>query len=162
MKMCLKKIWNYIDDFYWWNYSTWLKPIIEDRHGRLRLSPNWFRAMWFRIRNGWDSSDTWSLDYTVAKFIIPRLKYFKKVNNGIPNKIYKKYKDSNKKCSENTEVAYKEWNKIIDKMILAFQRIIDEDEDFHDWKDKKYWNKQEKIKKEGLDLFRKYFNDLWW
>lgn len=158
----LKKVYNYLDDFYWWNYHNWLKYIIEDRHGRLRLSPNWFRAVWFRIRNGWDSSDTWSLDYTVAKFIIPRLKYFKKVNNGISNKIYKKYQDPNRKVSENMELASKEWNEKLDKMISAFQRIVDEDEDFHDWKDKKYWGKQEKIKKDGLKVFAEYFQDLWW
>lgn len=158
----LKKICEYIEDFYYWNYHIWLKYIIKDRHGRLRLSSNWFRAMRFRIRNGWDSSDTWSLDYTVAKFIIPRLKYFKKVNNGISNKIYKKYRDPNRKVSENMELASKEWNEKLDKMISAFQRIVDEDEDFHDWKDKKYWNKQEKIKKDGLKIFAEYFQDLWW
>ena len=30
------------------------------------------------------------------------------------------------------------------------------------WKDKQYWNKQEKIKKDGLKLFAEYFQDLWW
>lgn len=158
----LKKICCYISDFYWWNYSTWLKYIIEDRHGRTRLSLNWFRAIWFRIRNGWDSSDTWSLQFTISKFILPRLKRFKEVNNGIPNKIYEKYRNPNRKVSENMELASKEWNEKLNKMILAFQRIIDEDEDFHDWKDKKYWNKQEKIKKDGLKLFAEYFQDLWW
>jgi hypothetical protein len=158
----LKKIYNYLDDFYWWNHRNWLRYIIEDRHGRLRLSSNWFRAVWFRIRNGWDSSDTWSLQFTISKFILPRLKYFKKVNNGIPNGIYEKHRDPNRKVSENTKLALEEWNVKLDKMILAFQRIIDEDEDFHDWKDKKYWDKQEKIKKDGLKLFAKYFEDLWW
>ncbi len=158
----LKKIYNYFDDFYWWNYRNWLKYIVEDRHGRLRLSLNWFRAIWFRIRNGWDSSDTWSLDYTISKFILPRLKRFKEVNDGIPNEISKKYRDPNRKVSENMRLASEEWNKKLDKMILAFQRIIDEDEDFHDWKDKKYWNEQEKIKEDGLKLFAEYFQDLWW
>lgn len=162
MKKVLNKIYNYLEDFYYWNYRNWLRYVIEDRHGRLRLSPNWFRAVWFRIRNGWDSSDTWSLDYTIAKFIVPRLKYFKKVNNGISNKIYKKYRDPNRKVSENMKLASKEWNKKLDKMILAFQRIIDEDEDCHVWEDKKYWNKQEKIKEDGLKLFAEYFQDLWW
>ena len=159
----LKKIYDYLDDFYWWNHRNWLKYIIEDRHGRLRLSPYWFRAVWFRIRNGWDSSDTWSLQFTISKFVLPRLKRFKEVDKGgVPNKIYQEYRDPNKKVNENMKLASEEWDKKLDKMILAFQRIIDEDEDFHDFKDKKYWDKQEKIKEDGLKLFAEYFQDLWW
>lgn len=162
MKKVLNKIYNYLEDFYYWNYRNWLRYVIEDRHGRLRLSPNWFRAVWFRIRNGWDSSDTWSLQFTISKFILPRLKYFKKVNNGIPNKIYEKYKDLNRTVDENTKITFEEWNKKLDKMILAFETIINEDEDTHSWDDKKYWEKQQKIKREGLKLFAEYFQDLWW
>ena len=152
----LKKIYDYLDDFYWWNHHYWLKYIIEDKHRRLRLSPNWFRAVWFRIRNGWDSSDTWSLQFTISKFVLPRLKRFKEVSKGsVPNKIYQK-------VNGDMKLASKEWNEKLDKMVLAFQRIIDEDEDFHDFKDKKYWDKQEKIKEDGLKLFAEYFQDLWW
>ena len=133
MKKVLNKIYNYLEDFYYWNYRSWLRYIIEDRHGRLRLSPNWFRAVWFRIRNGWDSSDTWSLQFTISKFIFPRLKHFKEVTDGIPTKIYEKYRNPNRKVSESTKLASEEWKKTIDKMILAFQRIIDEDEDCHVW-----------------------------
>ena len=133
MKKVLNKIYNYLEDFYYWNYRSWLRYIIEDRHGRLRLSPNWFRAVWFRIRNGWDSSDTWSLQFTISKFIFPRLKHFKEVTDGILTKIYEKYRNPNRKVSESTKLASEEWKKTIDKMILAFQRIIDEDEDCHVW-----------------------------
>lgn len=158
----LKKISCYISDVYWWNYSTWLKYIIKDKHGRLRLSLNWFRAVWFRIRNGWDNSDTWTLYNTISKFILPRLKRFKEVNNGTPNEIYKKYRDPNRKVSENIRLASKEWNEKLDKMILSFETIINEDIFEHDWSDKKYWKKQRKIEKEGLKLFAEYFQDLWW
>lgn len=115
MIKALKKIYNYFDDFYWWNYRNWLKHIVEDRHGRLRLSLNWFKAVWFRIRNGWDSSDTWSLQFTISKFILPRLKRFKEVSDGVPNKIYQKYRNPNRKVKENMKLASEEWNKNLDK-----------------------------------------------
>ena len=81
--------------------------------------------------------DTWSLDYYIAKFILPRLKLFKKVERGYP-------------CDLK---LIDEWHDILDKMIAAFE-ILATDE----------WNTQDeqKIVDEGLDLFRKYYQDLWW
>ena len=102
------------------------------------------------------------MQFTISKFVLPRLKHFKEVTDSIPNKIYEKYRNPNRKISESTKLASEEWKKTIDRMILAFQRIIDEDEDCHVWEDRKYWNEQEKIKKDGLKLFAEYFQDLWW
>ena len=81
--------------------------------------------------------DTWSLDYYIAKFTLPRLKLFKKVERGYP-------------CDLK---SIDEWHDILDKMIASFE-ILATDE----------WNTQDeqKIVDEGLDLFRKYYQDLWW
>jgi hypothetical protein len=38
-----------------------------------------------RFENGFDDTETWHMDRTMALFIIPRLKRFIEVNNGIPN-----------------------------------------------------------------------------
>ncbi len=38
-----------------------------------------------RFENGFDDTETWHIDRTMALFIIPRLKRFIEVNNGIPN-----------------------------------------------------------------------------
>lgn len=38
-----------------------------------------------RFENGFDDTETWHIDHTLALFIIPRLKRFIEVNNGIPN-----------------------------------------------------------------------------
>ena len=38
-----------------------------------------------RFENGFDDTETWHIDRTLALFIIPRLKRFIEVNNGIPN-----------------------------------------------------------------------------
>jgi len=54
-----------------------------------------------RLKRGFDDSETWSLRDTIAKFIIPRLKRFKK------------------KYIENIEYD-KEFIKKIDKSIIAF------------------------------------------
>ena len=37
-----------------------------------------------RIR-GWSDDDTWCLDTVIANFVLPRLKRFKELNNGMPN-----------------------------------------------------------------------------
>ena len=88
---------------------------------------------------GWTDADTWSLEHVLAKWMTPRLKRFKELNNGHP-----------------MDLNEKKWNAIIQKMIDAFE-IIGSD-DYFMLTDKK------KIKRmnEGLDLFRQYFHDLWW
>ena len=82
--------------------------------------------------------DTWNLDFAIAKFVHPRLVCFKKVNNGHP-------------CM----LSEQEWDDVLDKMIKAFELIITKD----------LWSisaEEEKQIDEGLDLFRKWYFDLWW
>ena len=88
---------------------------------------------------GFDDSETWSLTDTIARFIIPRLKRFKEVNNGVPY--------------GHTEES---WDIVLDKMILSFE-LTCRDSGSRDYSD------DERIQlNEGLDLFRKYFFELWW
>ena len=94
-----------------------------------------------------DLKETWNLDCTIAKFIVPRLKLFKKVVDCYPGHL-----DS-----------MDEWYEIIDKMIYSFTYYT---EDYHtdfsdpDWKEKEK-DTQGKVK-EGLELFAKYYAGLWW
>lgn len=81
--------------------------------------------------------DTWNLDYYIAKFILPRLKLFKKVGMGFP-------------CDLK---SINEWYDILDKMIAAFMILSTDEINTQD---------EQKIVNEGLDLFRKYYQDLWW
>lgn len=95
------------------------------------------RFFWQRHTRGWDDSDTWSLDWTLAHWLLPRLKRFKELNDGFPHPF--------------TE---EEWDGVLDKMIKAFEIIVgaecwDGDMDMNEVN-------------EGLDLFRKHFIDLWW
>jgi len=85
--------------------------------------------------NGFDNSECWNLDNTIAQFVLPRLKNFRENLHGYPSNL--------------TE---KKWDKILGKMIYSFENIVHSDV----YVDKDY----KKIQK-GLDLFGKYFQNLW-
>ena len=126
--------------------------------------------------------ELWNLDYTVAKFVLPRLIKFKENSLGFPG--YDEADTMNK------------WQDILQKMINAFEYIVTDDDwwvddpryDYSDGihieidKDKKTlfhfriddWAKEiennrdteqdrrNEAIKEGLELFSKYFRHLWW
>ncbi len=86
---------------------------------------------------GWSDDETWSLDWTIAKYILPRLKRYKKISQVFP-----------------VNETPKSWNKKLDMMILAFSLYS-----------KGCWNFKEgdyKKAQKGLDLFAKHYVDLWW
>lgn len=93
-----------------------------------------------RLRYGFDDSDTWSLDMTMAKWLVPRLKRFQKLSIGVPE-------------FEMTQV---EWSTILYKMIVAFELIANQYE-----ADEPLWHNDPRVE-EGLNLFRKYYLSLWW
>lgn len=105
---------------------------------------------WQRKTRGWDDSDTWSLDMTIAAFVLPRLERFKEIHNGVPGRLTYSPDGSN----IDIKISSKNWDNILDKMIAAF-KLISED----------IWAQDEdrrKITEEGLDLFREYYGNLWW
>jgi len=92
--------------------------------------------------NGFCDAETWSLDSTICRFILPRLKRFKEINTGYPS-----------------DLEPEEWNLILDKIIFAFEFELlkyEWDQNKDDFADKyaKY--------KEGMKLFAERFEDLWW
>jgi hypothetical protein len=110
------------------------------------------RFLYQRLTRGWDDSDTWSLDYPIAKFILPRLVRFKDLTMGHP-------------CSMTEE----EWNAIIDEMIWGFKWII-EDNSSHAFDVKGSFNQelfdkhyaQEDRANAAMETFGKYYRNLWW
>lgn len=106
--------------------------------GDWRLVKRSIRFWWQRRTRGWDDGDTWSLDNTIAKFVLPRLKRFKELNNGFPG-----------------EFTSGEWDKVLDDMIYALTISANG-----------HWNAPDdadwKRVQRGHELFGKYFNDLWW
>ena len=114
-------------------------------------------------------SDLWNLDITIAKFVLPRLKKFKKENIGYPGR---KEMDTPEK-----------WDEVLDKMILAFEYVISWDDWWLDDPKYNYIRAESKYDDEyvtkirnsylaedkrrqvaigeGLELFAKWFRDLW-
>ena len=94
------------------------------------------RFFWQRLARGWDDSDTWNLDQTLACWIVPRLKVLRRDSSGYP-----------------LQLTERKWDVILYKIIRAFEIVRDEE-----------WGVPEHYKAtvdEGLDLFRKHFFDLW-
>ena len=89
---------------------------------------------------GFDDTELWNLDFTIARFVAPRLKAFKEILHGYPPSL-----------------TFEEWKATLDKMILAFDLLTDENENFPESTEN---TKRETIE-EGLDLFREYFFHLW-
>lgn len=91
----------------------------------------WEKYKQQRIERGFDDSETWSLDTTIIKFILPRLKRFKEIPCGYPSYL-------------NSE---EEWDKILQTMIdwMEHYDVIMDDSEY----------------KEGRDNFFEYFSALW-
>lgn len=86
-----------------------------------------------------NKKELFNLDITIAEFILPRLIAFKNASDSYPG-----------------DLSRKKWEKILDKMIVAFE-IISKDSDYF------LLNNKKKIKQleEGLDLFKKHIGCLW-
>ena len=133
MMFDFKLIWLWL--IYDLKYNFWYGPIhyIKDTPYRIK----WW---WQRRIRGWDDRDCWSLDVTIAKFIVPRLKHLRDNKMGYP-------------CDLSSEI---EWNLILDQMIEAFE-LAQEDSYFCP---ENYQQQQDKLDK-GLQLFAKYYQNLW-
>ena len=135
------------------------------------------RKKWLKKNKKWvDPKECWNLDITIAEFVLPRLKIYKKQTNGYPSLF------------NNIE----EWKVTLDKMILAFEYVLDDkwefkpefdfclhgfSEEFEGTKiiklkteesSKKYQNylreaeRRQMVIREGMILFAKYYQSLWW
>jgi hypothetical protein len=94
---------------------------------------------WQRITRGFDDGETWSLDKTLARLILPRLKRFKEVSITYPAHL-------------SPEV----WEQYLAHMIAAFE-ILASEETYLTMSD----DDLKKIKS-GLWLFHEHYLDLWW
>ncbi len=112
----------------WWKYR-----VVGGYHRARGATERW----WQRRTRGWDDSDIWSLDFTIAKFVLPRLVLLRERKHGYP-------------CVCESEEA---WDDIMLRMIAAFEWLAREDR----WSTEAIPDYVE----DGLDLFRKYFHCLW-
>lgn len=158
---------HYLNVYYWFcrNFDFIWKPCIF--RGYLT------RAYQIVTRPGhWSDRDIWSLDYTVAKFSLPRLIRLKEVMHGVPNSMFEPLPEGEYNYNEEQmAVAIKKWNEVLDEIIFAMDYIANCRE--HDYYPKKTWPEkttkedyvelhavEERVQK-GLILFGTYFRNLW-
>jgi len=98
-----------------------------------------------REERGFDDTELWGLDCTIARFILPRLKEFKKQAGGYPSNLKPEGDDGDK--------GLELWENSIQTMIDAFE-LIAKDHVVTD-------DKEKEIIETGLDNFRKYYFSLW-
>ena len=98
------------------------------------------RFFYQKLTRGWDDSETWNLEATLARHIVPRLKRFKELNNGYPQ-----------------ELTPEAWNEILDEMIFALEFRARDTEEQLDASTEEHTRVQK-----GLELFGKYWGNLWW
>jgi hypothetical protein len=91
------------------------------------------------VHRGYADVDIWGLDYTIAKFVLPRLMAFRRDLHGHPPNL-----------------EHKEWEEILDKIIYAMASIVKDEEDIAK-DDIIEWEKVQ----EGCELFGQYFHHLW-
>lgn len=139
----------------WISPSTWMYRIHR-----------WY--LWF-FKWGFNPKDIWSLDYTLSRWIIPRLTRLKETKHGVPSMVYgdeellADYEKENDKHEidntvEDAEFKFNEvlWDFAMDKMIRAFELTIEDD-----WHDTEEYKKQQEEIQQGMKYFGKYFNCLW-
>ena len=130
----------------------------------------WVISKYQQCRYGVADSECWSLDYTFSRYMLPRLKHFKKME----------------RYSYPPDVTPEEWENILDEIIWVFDYMLNEDtylpmpksvsdietifdpnrpktlEREMEWKE--YCDKSNSFqyrKQEALKLFAKYYEALW-
>lgn len=95
------------------------------------------RFWWQRRMRGWSDDELWSLDHTIAMFILPRLRRFRDYSNGHPGTL--------------TE---QQWLKKLDDMIYAFSRYEGSDGCCRD-------DAEPGRYRQGMAAFAMWFGQLW-
>lgn len=102
-----------------------------------RLYRRQIKFWWQRLTRGFADNETWNLDVAFAKLIAPRLRRFRDISIAYPS-----------------DLTVDEWFADLSKMIWAFEFIASEKNITNDY--------QEANIQEGLDLFAKHYQSLWW
>lgn len=101
--------------------------------------PTWKKQ---RLTRGFDDTEMWSLDCTIAKFIAPRLKVFKEQAELIED--------------HPMSITFQEWKGILEQMIEGFELYPNH----FNWTAENSNENWKKVYK-ALELFHKWFMNLW-
>ena len=98
---------------------------------------------WFfqKIFRGYSDPEIWGLDYTIAKFIYPRLRIFKQHLHGYPS-----------------DLDERKWAEILDKILWAMKFIMDDEDYPHHIED---MEECERKCDAGCKLLGQHFRGLW-
>ena len=161
------------------NFSV-LDGFMDSEEDTARLSE--FKKQ--RIERGFDDTECWNLYRTIAAFVLPRLKVFKEQNNGYPGNeeipTFEKWNDAlDKMIYAFDYIVHEElydieaerkfgvyWNDYFEEKVLTNGDVtISKDDGCYKENMVKYreHKKLERQKiQEGLELFGKHFQQLWW
>ena len=125
-------------------------------------------AFFQRGFRGWADCDVWSLDDYLSEVLIGSLKHLQEIQHGVPNwheteEKYSKEKYPDMNYQERLELGAKDWWKIMDKMILAFEkkRQWGNNTMKTDYYGSEEQTRDEATVEEGMQLFVKWFDALW-
>jgi len=134
------------------NYILWPAERVWDG-----ITDSFREIKWFiqRGKRGYADSDLWSLDYYLSGWLPDALRELKKIQNGYP-----------------ASLTRKEWDKILDEMIEGFEIANGQDDIYcieangkpilaHGGNINKY-KKLEKKRIKKMELFVKWYRNLWW
>ena len=107
-----------------------------------------------------DPYDTWSMDYTLSRIIVPMLEQLKATKHGAPPTDDEDVPEELRNNGEVTEDGvdenwFKRWDYILDEMIWAFKLI--RDDSITSILDEAINNRISN----GTRLFGKYYRNLW-
>lgn len=82
--------------------------------------------------------ELWSLNYSIAVFLVPRLEKFIEKTIGYPGNFK----------------TLDEWKTVLRKILYSMRKIVNNKTPMTEKEDPKFWK--------GMDLFHEYFFGLWW
>ncbi|MBR4315909.1 MAG: hypothetical protein IKP65_02920 [Alphaproteobacteria bacterium] len=130
----ISKLDEYQSGFYEWNKPFYL---INKKDKRAKKFKNQ------KEKHGFSDDETWSLYTSTVLFFLPRIKRFKKIIEDLR--------------MHPASLNEQEWIDILNKIVNSFELMFKEDIN-----GKNITKEEQEQINEGLDLFGKYFQDLWW
>ena len=161
----------------WWRFC-WKYKAIE----------YWWRKKRQTWRTGFPHEQAWNFFSWHSETVLPRLKFLRNNLNGCPSEMFEKDYDDTSEAKRELALdkAFRKWEKTLDKMIWSFEHwedtndpikpkdydprhkkttYSDDSVGYEGLDDRKWdWTPCEKHKErtqEGLDLFAKYYLNLW-
>lgn len=127
------------DRLFHWKYAPlrWWKAFL--------YFPTDIKHFFQRAIRGYADSDTWGLWYYTSEWMPKALRDMKEMANGHP-------------ASLPDESGMEDWKAILEKMARGFEAAIEMDEISFNSEE---YKKLEKEFDEGMDLFKKWYRNLW-